>query len=65
MNCNRSALATLVLAAAMTLAALPADAKNAGRNPPGRKPIPVSEPAPVNLNPLAAFWAHWAAYWGN
>ncbi len=65
MHRTRSTLATLTLAATMLIAALPAEA---GRNPPGRnppKPTNASEPAPVNLNPLAAFWAQWAAYWAN
>lgn len=36
-----------------------------GPQPARSQAIPVSEPAPVNLNPLAAFWAQWAAYWGD
>ncbi len=65
MHRTRSTLATLTLAAMMLIAALPA---NAGRKPPGRNPpmpAPAAEPAPMNLNPLAAFWAQWAAYWAN
>ncbi len=65
MNRTRSTLATLTLAATMLIAALPAEARRdpSGRNPP--KPTNATEPAPVNLNPLAAFWAQWAAYWGH